>query len=394
MFASSLSRRAVLRGLLGAGAVALGATACTSADASGGGSESPAGTPGTAAPQGGTAPRKFAAEWERHERTVMSWPASTGIWGADLTAVRADIARIARAIAEFEPVVLLARPRPEDAAQRASGAAVEVVALDVDDLWARDTVAVFVEEAGQVVGVDFNFNGWGKKQTHAADAKVAAAVTARYGLRRDQAQLVAEGGSFETDGAGTLLLTESSLINDNRNPGKSKADIEAELKRALGVTAIVWCEGVRGQDITDAHIDSLVRFTEPGVVLLDTPFPGTPADSWSRSADQARKVLGSAVDAHGKKFEVVDLPQPDPDAITGQSDDFLSTYANFYIANDGVFMPEFGDRRADDRARGILAEHFPGREIVPVRIDAVASGGGGIHCATHDVPAAPGPGAK
>lgn len=146
---------------------------------------------------------------------------------------------------------------------------------------------------------------------------------------------------------------------------------------------------MRGQDITDAHVDSLVRFTAPGVVLLDQAFPGTPPDVWSRAADQARTVFKDATDARGKRLEVVDLPQPDLDRITGRGDAFVSTYANFYVANGAVFMPRFGDAKADDRARGILQEHFPEREIVPVKIDTIASGGGGIHCSTHDQPGKP-----
>ncbi|WP_143673005.1 agmatine deiminase family protein, partial [Streptomyces sp. b94] len=108
------------------------------------------------------------------------------------------------------------------------------------------------------------------------------------------------GGSFETDGEGTLLITESSIVNENRNPGLSRDDIEADLIETLGVEKVVWLKGVRGQDITDAHVDSLVRFTAPGVVLLDRAHPDTPADSWSRAADQAEAVLSEATDAKGR----------------------------------------------------------------------------------------------
>ncbi|WP_455432130.1 agmatine deiminase family protein [Streptomyces lusitanus] len=253
------------------------------------------------------------------------------------------------------------------------------------------TVPVFVEDGGELLGVDFNFNGWGNKQEHTNDAQVGRLLLRKYGIPREQAPLVAEGGSFETDGEGTLLVTESSIVNDNRNRGKTRDQIEDELIETLGVEKVVWLAGVRGEDITDAHVDSLVRFTAPGVVLLDQAFPGSPADSWSRSADQARSVLEKATDAQGRRFEIVDLPQPDLDRITGEGDDFVSTYANFYVANDSVFMPKFGDRRADDRARGILQEHFPKRDVVQIQIDTIASGGGGIHCATTSSPASPPP---
>ncbi|MGV9318119.1 agmatine deiminase family protein [Streptomyces sp. NPDC003660] len=375
-------RRSVLRALAGIGAVTFGAAACGPGD--------PARAGVTAADRGADGPAiRFGAEWESHARTFMSWPALDSVWGEDLPYVRQDIARVARAVAEYEYVVLMARPEQVKAAQRACGSQVEVIPLPVDDLWARDIVPVFVEDAGTVTGVDFHFNGWGGKQRHENDARVAAALLDRYGIPRAQAPLVAEGGSFETDGEGTLLLTESSVVNDNRNPGKSRDRIEAELERTLGVSKVIWLWGVRGEDITDAHVDSLARFTAPGVVLVDRAAEGAPADSWSRAADQARSVLREATDARGRHLEIVDLPQPDLDRITGEGDDFVSTYANFYVANDSVFMPRFGDRKADDRARGILQEHFPKRDVVPVVIDTIASGGGGIHCSTHDQPGRP-----
>lgn len=379
------TRRTALRTFAGLGALAFGAAACGPSE-SAPRSNAPAGTP-QQSPAG--AARRLGAEWESHTRTFMAWPALDAVWMQDLRYVREDIARIARAVGEYEAVVMMARPEQVDAAQRACGSKVEVIPLAVDDLWARDTVPVFVEEGGKVIGVDFNFNGWGEKQEHKNDGQVGRLLLQKYGIPRVQAPLVAEGGSFETDGEGTLLITESSIVNDNRNRGKNRDVIGAELKRTLGVETVVWLAGVRGEDITDAHVDSLVRFTAPGVVLLDRSHPSTPADSWSRSADQAKSVLSKATDARGRKFEVIDLPQPDLDKITGRGDDFVSTYANFYVANDAVFMPKFGDRQADDRARGILQEHFPKRDVVPVAIDMIASGGGGIHCSTHDQPGKP-----
>ncbi|MFI6524199.1 agmatine/peptidylarginine deiminase [Streptomyces uncialis] len=381
----STTRRTTLRALAGLGTFAFGAAACGPAGAPVR-SSAPADSPRQASPG---RERRLGAEWESHTRTFMSWPALSSVWEEDLPYVREDIARIARAVGEYEAVVMMARPAQVKAAQRACGSQVEVVPLAVDDLWARDTVPVFVEEDGEIVGVDLNFNGWGDKQEHPNDALVGRALLRKYRIPRVQAPFVSEGGSFETDGEGTLLITESSIVNDNRNRGKSRETIEAELKEVLGVTKVVWLAGVRGQDITDAHVDSLVRFTAPGVVLLDRAHPSTPRDSWSRSADQAESVLSKAADARGRRFEVIDLPQPDLNRITGEGDDFLATYANFYLANDAVLMPRFGDRKADDRARGILQEHFPERDIVPVGIDTVASGGGGIHCATHDQPGKP-----
>ncbi|MFF3623272.1 agmatine/peptidylarginine deiminase [Streptomyces sp. NPDC002467] len=376
----ALSRRAMMRTIAGASVLALGLTACSELD-------DPEQDGGQATGPGGANGRRFGAEWEKHTRTFMSWPASEDVWGDQLDDVRKDIAGLAAAIGAREPVVLMARPDQEEAAQQACGNDVEVIPLAVDDLWARDTAPVFVEEGGKVKGVDFNFSGWGNKQEHANDAKVSRALLAKYGLDRVETPIVAEGGSFETDGQGTLVLTESSVVNANRNPGMSRDQVEQELKKALGVTKVIWLAGVKGKDVTDAHVDCLMRFVAPGVVLLDKAFPGTPADVWSRSADQAKSVLKDATDARGKKIEVIELSQPDPDRITGRGDAFVSSYMNFYIGAKGVYLPRFGDAKADDRAKQIMKDHFPDREIVQVKIDAIASGGGGIHCATHDQPA-------
>ncbi|MFJ9610670.1 agmatine/peptidylarginine deiminase [Kitasatospora sp. NPDC101176] len=380
---TDMSRRTLVRSLAGAGVLAFGLTACNDLD----GLDPEATALPTQSGGTGSGPRRFGAEWDKHLRTVMSWPASETVWGDQLPDVRRDVAGLAQAISAREPVVMMARPEQKDAAQKACGSAVEVVPIAVDDLWARDTLPVFVEEGGKVKGVDFNFNGWGGKQQRGNDAKVARTVLAKYGVERIETRLVAEGGSFETDGLGTLMVTESSVVNDNRNPGMSRDQVEAELKRVLGVTKVIWLAGVKGKDITDAHVDCLTRFAAPGVVLLDQAFPGTPADVWSRSADQARSVFKTATDARGRKLEVVELQQPDPDKITGRGDAFVSSYMNFYIGDKGVYLPKFGDARADDRAQQILKQYFPTREIVPVKIDAIAAGGGGIHCATHDIPA-------
>lgn len=332
--------------------------------------------------------RRMGAEWDSHELTVMSWPTAL-IWGEDTPYVREDIARVARAIAEFEPVVMLVTPGEEEDAEYELGSKVEIVSLAVDDLWARDTVPVFVEGPDGVEGVDFNFNGWGGKQEHGNDGKVGAALLKEFDLPRVKANLVGEGGSLETDGLGTLLVTESSMVNDNRNPGLSRDEVEERLMDLLGMTKVIWFDGVYDEDISDAHIDSLVRFTAPGVVLLDVPGPGAPDDVWACSSEQARGVLSEATDARGESFEVIELPQPDFSLIRGTGDDFLASYVNFYVGNDAVYLPQFGDRKADRRAQDILAEQYPEREIVPLSIDTIASGGGGIHCATHDLPGEP-----
>lgn len=335
---------------------------------------------------------RLPAEWEPHERTFLCWPQSEDIWGRKLLPlVRKDIAAIANAIVEFEPVVMLVDPNQISGARRLLDSRITIQAMKLDDLWARDTLPVFVEKKSnamqQIMGVIFNFNGWGRKQYHRNDAKVAEKLVRLYGMEERYANIVGEGGSFETDGKGTLLVTESSVVNRNRNE-ESKAEIEKELKRVLGMRKVIWFKGVKSQDITDAHVDCLVRFVKPGTVILNRSFPGEPESVWSISSDEALTVLNSSTDADGNPFEVVEMFEPDPSKIkiVGNKDTFLSSYVNFLIGNGFVIVPKFGDPEADLKSQTTLQRLFPGRVIVPVEISALASGGGGIHCATHEQP--------
>lgn len=325
-------------------------------------------------------------EGEPHLRTFMAWPASTGPWGPDLAAVRDDIAGLAGAIARFEPVVLVACPDDAAAARAACGGAVEVLPIPVDDLWMRDTGPTFVRTDSGQAGLDTRFNGWGGKQPHPRDGDVARRLLEHYGIPRIVTPLVTEGGSLEVDGRGTLMATESSIVNDNRNPGRGRDELEAALRDMLGVAKVIWFPGVRGADITDGHIDGLARFAGPGVVVLTRPGPrAEPAEL--TQYHQARDILAGSTDAAGHGLEVVDLTEPDWAEIGSHGDDFLASYINYYVVNGAVIAPAFGDRAADQGAADVLRDLYPGREVVQVRIDTLAEGGGGIHCATQQQPA-------
>lgn len=334
---------------------------------------------------------RLPAEWEPHQRTFVCFPGSE-IWPENLTEdVRADIARIASSICPFEEVVMLASPEDVEKAQSLVDPRVKVVPMRVDDLWARDTLPVFVEKTTdgekRVSAVNFNFNGWGRKQYCENDARVAEQVTSLYNLDGVRSKIIAEGGSFETDGRGTLLVTESSLVNSNRST-LSKPDIEHELKTQFGVEKVIWFTGVRGQDITDGHVDCLVKYIGPNKVILNRPFPGSTPDDFAWSSDEAYEILSTTKDARGNSFEIIPLYEPDPSKIIykGNRKTFLSSYVNFLIGDKFVLLPKFGDVAADAAAVATLTPLFPDKEIIAIYISAVASGGGGIHCATHDQP--------
>jgi len=325
-------------------------------------------------------------ESEPHLCTWMAFSASPDIWGRKYASgVQDNLARIAKAIVKYEPVKMLVRQEDYKVAVAKCGTDVELIVCPIDDLWMRDTGCVFVlNDAGEKAAIDFNFNGWGDKQYHDRDAEVARFVAKQSGVTLFETDLVFEGGGIEVDGQGTAIVTESCIINDNRNPGWSKADCEAELKALLGLRKIIWLPGIRGYDITDGHTDFYARFAGPGVVIAGyDPDP----ESFDHAVTKKHlEILRSATDADGNKLEVVVLEGPTKIRPGYESDDFAAGYINFYVLNGAVIAPEFGDRQADRRAKETLAELFPGRDIVQINIDEIAAGGGGIHCTTQQEP--------
>ncbi len=317
----------------------------------------------------------------------MAFGASKRIWGARLLPqVRRDLALIAATIARFEPVSMLVRPQEMDLARGLIGAAnIELITAPIDDLWMRDTGPVFVKGDKGWGGVDFNFNGWGGKQQHSRDTGVAEFVAGRAGVQTVHTDLVLEGGGIEVDGQGSAIITESCVLNGNRNPDRAKPDVEAELGRLLGIKKIIWLPGIVGRDITDGHTDFYARFVGPGVVIagLDTDPQSFDYEVTRRHLD----ILHTATDAHGRPLKVEVIPGPSTVREKFENDDFAAGYINFYLCNGAVIAPEFGDPDADNAAKDSLGRIFPRRQVVQINIDAIAAGGGGIHCTTQQEPA-------
>ncbi|MFG2882732.1 agmatine/peptidylarginine deiminase [Streptomyces sp. NPDC048297] len=309
------------------------------------------------------------------------------MWGGTLSGVQADIALIARTIATYEPVVMCANSASAAKARSSCGSSVTVISsIPVDDCWMRDTGAVFrTDGAGGLDAVGLNFNGWGNKQTHARDAHVAERIAAYVGVPFTSAALVGEGGAIEQDGVGTLMATRSSLLDANRNPGMSQAQLETAMCAAYGASRVIWFDGVRGQDITDDHVDATSRFLAPGQALVQMPL-ATDTDVFSKDARRQFQVLSASVTASGTPMSVSRLQGPDYDKIRSTDRDFLASYANYYVCNGAVISGQFGDTQADAAARATLARLYPGRVVEQLDIDRLGTGGGGIHCVTQQQP--------
>ncbi|MEM9703525.1 MAG: agmatine deiminase family protein, partial [Planctomycetota bacterium] len=204
------------------------------------------------------------------------------------------------------------------------------------------------------------------------------------GAKYLQADLIGEGGGIEVDGRGTAIITESCFLNRNRNPELSREDCEAVLKESLGLRKVIWLPGVRGRDVTDGHTDFYARFAGRGVVIA-----GLETDPQSFDYDVTREhleILRSERDADGRKLQVTTLESPNRIRRKLETEDFAAGYINYYVVNGAVIAPEFGDAKSDSKCKNVLRRLFPKREVVQLNVDAIAAGGGGIHCTTQQEP--------
>jgi agmatine deiminase len=330
------------------------------------------------------------AEWVTHAATWMVWPHNQGlwesVWGVTLAEVQADFARVANAIARFEPVKLVVDPAALDSARALCAGNIQLVVQPVNDSWCRDSGPTFIVHPQQgLAGVSWRFNAWGDKSAHDLDRSLARRLLDDLGLACFGTPLANEGGAIHVDGEGTLITTESVLLNRNRNPGLSKAEIEAIFQRLLGVQKTIWLPGdpdhVTG-DMTDGHVDGICAFARPGVLLVDATHDQ--GSVYAEVVRENRRALELARDAQGRRFELIELFEASA-AVDSQAEVFCASYTNFYLANGAVIMPAYGIA-ADEEAAQVLARAFPGRQVVPVRINHLAHGGGGVHCITQQQP--------
>lgn len=322
-------------------------------------------------------------------RIILAFAASPLIWEDWANAVNDTIALLAKTIAKYQPVTVLCRPTQLSIAKRKCGTRnIDFLAMPLDDIWVRDYGGCFVVNGkGELGLVDFNFNGWGAKQTAEKDTLVADTLSYELDAEYLRSALVGEGGGIEVDGQGTAIMTESCWVNDNRNPGLSKRQIEAELKANLGLRKIIWLPGIKDHDITDAHVDFYARFVKPGVVIANL-------DNDPESYDYAvtRKhleILKSATDADGRALQVHTMAPPRQlrrNRYTRDNPDFAPGYINYLPINGAVIAPHFGDSAADTYSKNLLTTLYPGRVIEQINIDPIAAGGGGIHCICKNVP--------
>ena len=334
---------------------------------------------------------RMPAEWQPQEAVWFSWPHNLKTWPGYFRPIPAKFAEIVAHISRFEEVrINAAHPLHQRAwslIKKARADLTKVTLFDhpTNDAWCRDHGPIFVknDKTGEVAVTDWEHNAWGGKYPpYDLDNTIPPKIAAALGLRRFEKKMIMEGGSLEVNGAGLLLTTESCLLNRNRNPAMSKAEIEQALRDFLGVHTIHWLgDGIIGDD-TDGHIDDMTRFfSADGIV---TVLESNKRDKNYPILLENLERLHALRTPEGKKFKVVALPMPKPCWCDGQQ--MPASYANFLVINGAVLMPAFRQPKRDAAAAEVLAACFPGREIIPIDCLELVWGLGTLHCISQQQP--------
>ena len=334
---------------------------------------------------------RMPAEWEPQEAVWFSWPHNLKTWPGYFRPIPAKFAEIVAHISRFEEVRINAahalHQRAWSLIKKARADLTKVTLFDhpTNDAWCRDHGPIFVknDKTGEVAVTDWEHNAWGGKYPpYDLDNTIPPKIAAALGLRRFEKKMIMEGGSLEVNGAGLLLTTESCLLNRNRNPAMSKAEIEQALRDFLGVHTIHWLgDGIIGDD-TDGHIDDMTRFfSADGIV---TVLESNKRDKNYPILLENLERLHALRTPAGKKFKVVALPMPKPCWCDGQQ--MPASYANFLVINGAVLMPAFRQPKRDAAAAEVLAACFPGREIILIDCLELVWGLGTLHCISQQQP--------
>lgn len=339
---------------------------------------------------------RWPAEWEAQEAVWISWPHRSELWQGGLDELLGDYAKLAATIAPVAKVRINAA-EPQHAAiarilqlQGLKEGQYQLYPHPCNDVWCRDHGGIFVQrrDGGRQIA-DWQFNAWGGKfAPWDLDNGIPKQMADSLRLPRLSSQIILEGGGIEGNGEGLILSTEAVLLNANRNPQASKADIEAELARMLGARSVFWLgQGIEGDD-TDGHIDDMIRFVNAGsLVSIIEPDPQSPH---YRALCENNERLQELRRPCGSKVEIIPLPMPKPlIAKDWRLEQLPASYANFLICNQRVIVPIFQQEKQDDRALGILREAFGTRyEVIGLDARRLVIEGGALHCITQQEPCA------
>jgi agmatine deiminase len=317
------------------------------------------------------------AEWAPHEAVWIGFPSRADLWEDDLEPARAEVAAFARIVhagGEGEEVRLVAADPGSVEAAKALAPFATVIQEPFGDIWLRDTGPIILTGGGGRRAARFRLNGWGGKYELEGDDTVGLRLAETLDLKAAGHDWVLEGGAIDVDGTGLAVTTEQCLLNPNRNPGMTKADVEARLRAELGVERLLWLGDGLLNDHTDGHVDNLARFVAEGVLAIPTPTEDDPNAAVYRDARDRAEAFG---------VEVVSLPSPGQVERDGEI--IPASYMNFYIGNAAVAVPLYGAAN-DEAAVAAIAALFPDRHVEGYRADHILTGGGSFHCISQQIP--------
>lgn len=349
---------------------------------------------------------RMPGEFEHHDGCWIIWPERPDNWRLGAKPAQAVFTEVAKAISRFEQVTVCVSHAQYDHARGVLPCNIRVVEMSNNDSWVRDCGPTFVVNGcGDVRGIDWDFNAWGGLVDGLyfpwdEDDRVAGKICdiERKDVYRAR-NFILEGGSIHSDGEGTILTTEECLLSEGRNSDMTKKEIEDTLKEYLGGEKVIWLKNGIYNDETNGHVDNICCFVKPGTVLL--AWTDDESDPQHEISKENYDILSNITDAKGRKLEIIKLYLPKPVLITKEEsggvdevegtlprqegDRLAASYVNFYIANNGIVMPLFGDEN-DEKAVETLKKAFPGRDVVGIYAREILLGGGNIHCITQQQP--------
>jgi len=316
------------------------------------------------------------AEWAPHKAVWIGFPSHPELWLDDLEPARAEVAAFARAVhahGHGEKVLLVVADNEAGlAARRHAGDIADIVVEPFGDIWLRDTGPIITGDHDARL---FEFNGWGGKYELPGDDTIGERLARKRHIEAEACGWVLEGGAIDGDGTGLAVTTRQCLLNINRNPGMSQADVTVRLREDLGLTELIWLGDGLLNDHTDGHVDNLARFVAPGVLAIPQSFDNDP--NWLVYQHAARDAAQAGV-------EIVRLPSPG--RVMRDDEIVPASYMNFYIGNAAVVVPLYGAPN-DEAAVAAIQALFPTRKAIGLRADAILTGGGSFHCISQQIPA-------
>lgn len=321
------------------------------------------------------------AEWDSHAATWTCWPFDEELWYGNLENVRKEFCELVKTISQFEKVhLLLSNKEARESAEIYLGRREQIVFHEVplNDIWFRDNGPIFIKAKNKIEFVKWEFNSWGQKFQWNLDNEAPYYVAKYLGMNYSKTNVIMEGGSLDVNGKGVALTTKQCLLSKMRNPNLSLTEIEKYLENYLGIKKLLWLDNGLEGDHTDGHIDTIVRFVNENTIVCSLSDDKNDQNYGTMNANF--ELLKSFTDLNGEKFNLIPLVLP-KNKMEMDGKRLPCTYANFYIGNGFVVVPQYEDPH-DTIALNTLTKLFPNRKVIGLNSKYIITGGGSFHCVT------------